>query len=178
MRHSLKKGDEMAEATITGMNFNKQFGGYKKSQVDDYIRKLSDEYRTAYEEYGAMRAERDELIEKLAKQEAGNLNRPDGESFVNTLVNTEIQARQIIREAKERAKKIIDGTIEETSRAKQAARALVEKAEAEAAAAKKKDRMANVENLQIKNCAINNADIANENIAYAINEVFSAGVPA
>jgi len=169
----------MMETTLTGMNFDKQFSGYNKSQVDNYIRSLSDAYQTAYDEYLNLRAEHDELRERLVLKER-NLIRPDAEPTLGTLGNSEVQARQIIKEAKERAKKIIDGTIEETSRAKQAARSLVEKAEAEAAAARKKARTAIGEAgevLRINNLAEINADTSHEHVTSALNDVYNAGVP-
>lgn len=155
--------------TGTEISFSKQFNGYDKTEVDLYIKNLSDAYQTAYEEYTAVCVKYNDLLEDY---ETLGREREQTKSntavIAKTLIDTEILAQKIIANAHEEADKIKAETQAEAEKireavqientvAKEQARKLIENAQTAAG--------------QIRYRTKNSLDQANESIAQAINKM-------
>ena len=113
----LTGGKKMAEKF-----FAEQTNGYDKAQVDDYIRRLTEAYQTAYNEYQAVCVKYNALLQENKKLEtekqfassAGpipNKTVKDSEIadiIAKTLVDSEMLARKIVENANAEAERIVD----------------------------------------------------------------------
>jgi DivIVA domain-containing protein len=117
---------EIAASEIT---FKKQFNGYDKDEVDRYINNLAQAYQTAYEEYAAVCAKYNELLEAHARLgEQQEQNKSGAAVIARTLVDAETLAQKIIADAYAEADKIKAETHAEAQKLKEDA--YIEKAAA------------------------------------------------
>jgi cell division septum initiation protein DivIVA len=104
-----------------GITFSERPMGYDKQQVDNYIAKLSYEYRTMHSEYTRMLEkcnslsdacvklsdERNRAVDALNHQKATSASfSADAEAIARAIVDAEILAKQIIDRANEEAASI------------------------------------------------------------------------
>lgn len=86
--------------TTTDVFFSKHFNGYNKKEVDLYIEKLAQAYQTAYEEYTAVCAKYDRLLEDYnTLDEQREQSKLKAEILTKALVDTETLAQKIIADA-------------------------------------------------------------------------------
>ena len=190
----------MADSSImsaSDISFAKQHNGYDREQVDRYIENLSNAYRTAYNEYTAVCAKYNSLLEeykqlseRLAEQPAERPESGSGKSNIEiiakTLIDTEALAQKIIadaqaeadklrEQAQEEAEKTKDGAYQERATARMQTYKIVEDANAEAAAAREQAEKvlggARAEAAVITAQARQNIDQANESILQLIEKL-------
>ena len=88
--------------TKVSVSFERQMNGYDKEQVDRYISELSEAYQEAYDEYQYICEKYNEALEqKRAAEESGA-----SDLIQKTLINAEILAEQLIKDAKTESDKI------------------------------------------------------------------------
>jgi len=90
--------------------FSEQKNGYDKNQVDNYIRKLTEAYQTAYKEYLAVCDKYNDLLLKFKKLESEKKSGPDVSVITKTLMDSERLAREIVNNAYDEESKIIEQT--------------------------------------------------------------------
>jgi len=96
--------------------FTKRFFGYDTEQVDGYIKKLTDAYQTAYDEYNALNGKYKEI--KETHENCGNGGNggngggadTDARFAAKTLINAEALAKKLIADAREEASRIIESS--------------------------------------------------------------------
>jgi DivIVA domain-containing protein len=161
--------------------FDKQFNGYDRDQVDEYIKNLTTAYQTAYDEYQTVCAKYNELLESFQEMEARERARPDADVISKTLVTTEMFAQKILADAKAEAERIRLESQIEAEAAKTAARKLTDDAAVTAAAAKqlaqKMIAEAQDEAVRIEVRAKGSVDLANDEIAQLINKMHGLMAP-
>ena len=152
--HFINETKPANEAIIT---FPRQFNGYDKDEVDRYVVNLTKAYQTAYEEYNAVCAKYDELLENTKNGDGEReQNKSSAAIIAKTLVETEMIAQRIIADANAEAEKIKEETqaatrkiMEETyiekAAAKLQAQKLIDDASAETAGAQERARKLVVE---------------------------------
>ena len=92
----------------TNISFMKEKNGYDKTQVDNYVKKLSEAYQTTYYEYLDISGKY-----KALKEEHENMEKPQQTSMnpdvaAKTLINAELLVQKIISEAQAEATKLIE----------------------------------------------------------------------
>ena len=127
----------------TNISFAKEKNGYDRTQVDNYIKKISEAYQTTYYEFLDISGKYKSLLEdreNSEKQEQTGMN-PD--IAAKTLINTELLAQKIINDAQaeagaviSEARKTINEANTETSNAKELARKIIDEANSEVAKAR------------------------------------------
>ena len=136
----------MAEENME-VSFEKQINGYNREQVDSYIEKLADAYQAAYDEITSVYGKYNELLEKYREMEARENGRPSAEVITNTLMNTEMLAQKILKDANQdaaetrgaaqaEAKRIVEEAYVEKAGMMMQAEKIMERANAEAFLAK------------------------------------------
>ena len=90
--------------------FSDKKNGYDKSQVDEYIKKITDAYQGAYNENVAMREKYDSLLADYKKLEAQNRQKAQNEAEIvaKALIEGENVAKKIIAKARSEEAKIMD----------------------------------------------------------------------
>jgi len=106
----------------TNVVFKEAIRGYDKEQVDLYITKLSEAYKSAYNENQALQKKCAGLLVECEKPGAQEQNELNSGIIAKTLINTEILARKIIADAHT-----------EAAKAKATAKTTLDEANAEAA---------------------------------------------
>ena len=86
--------------TNTGVSFERQFKGYNREQVDQYIASLAQAYQIAYDEYNSVCCKYSDLLEENEGLKEQNQNTPSADVLSKTLVNAELLAQKIIEDAK------------------------------------------------------------------------------
>ena len=90
--------------------FSEQQNGYDKTQVDNYIKKLTEAYQTAYKEYIAVYEKYNALLQDYKKLESSKQTGLDAELITKALLNAEKLAKEIIDNAHTEERRIIDMT--------------------------------------------------------------------
>jgi len=93
--------------TETHIGFEIEKKGYKREQVDSYIKKLSDAYQTTYDEYQEINNKYNELLEYCGNTSAQLQPSTHAAIMANTLKYTEILAQKIIADAQAEASQIL-----------------------------------------------------------------------
>ncbi|MCL1792616.1 MAG: DivIVA domain-containing protein [Oscillospiraceae bacterium] len=95
---------------MTEVIFSERKNGYDKSQVDEYIKKIADAYREAYDENVALREKCEALMQNCQKLEEKiqNLENNDSEIIAKTLIDSENLAKKIVADAQGEKAKIMD----------------------------------------------------------------------
>jgi len=129
--------------TNTDVSFEKQFNGYDRVQVDQYIARLTRAYQEAYDEYNSLCGKNDELTNEINELRARVQREPNADVITKALVNTEIltqkligdanaEAEKMLADAQARSKKLIDDGYIEKAAAKLQSEQTLEEASAEA----------------------------------------------
>ena len=105
-------------------SFEKEKKGYKREQVDSYIKKLGDAYQSTYDEYQEINGKYNELLEYCGKLNIQE--QPDVQAAITakTLKFTGAIAQKIIMDAQSEAARLID----EALKLKNAAQAVLDEA--------------------------------------------------
>lgn len=94
---------------MTEIFFNDKKNGYDKSQVDNYIKKISEAYQEVYREHISIREKYDNLLENYKKLEEQNLPpEHNTETIAITLLEAENLAKKIIANARREEARIMD----------------------------------------------------------------------
>jgi len=93
--------------------FKEQLTGYDKNQVDNYIQKIADAYQTAYNEYLATCEKYNALMQdyKILEEKKQSGINADADIIAKTLINSEKLAKEIIDNAHEEERRIVDLTV-------------------------------------------------------------------
>ncbi|MCL1858847.1 MAG: DivIVA domain-containing protein [Oscillospiraceae bacterium] len=94
--------------------FKEQPNGYDKEQVDNYIRKITEAYQTAYDEYLAACEKYNNLIQdykKLESEKQAKQSAADVDIIAKTLINSERLAKEIIDNAHTEENRVIELTV-------------------------------------------------------------------
>ena len=169
------------------VSFSKQFNGYDKDEVDRYIRNLSEAYQTAYEEYTAVCAKYNSLVENCKTHEGEQEhNKSNIAVIAKTLVDAETLAAKIMTDAREEADKIMaeaqtaaqiikDKAHIENTTVKMQSQKIIDDANAEATVVKEHAREliddAQIDAAQIEMRAKKNLSQANEKISQLISDM-------
>ena len=125
----------------TEVQFEKQFNGYDRGQVDRYIASLAKAYQTAYDEYKAVCDKYNELVVTHKDLKSKEAQQPAADIISKTIVDSEALAHKIIADANAEAARIRREA--ETEAKKLITEAYTEKAAAKAEAQKALDEAAN-----------------------------------
>ncbi|MCL2112040.1 MAG: DivIVA domain-containing protein [Clostridiales bacterium] len=87
--------------------FATQSMGYDRSQVDRYVQKLADEYRSLQLKFKVL-SERFEKTESLAASRSGDAMDVGTQAISKAMVDAEVKAIEIVAEAKNEASKVVD----------------------------------------------------------------------
>lgn len=87
--------------------FTSQVMGYNKTEVDNYVKRLSDNYLKLSNEYWELSRKHDELSEQQAEQM---------EAISMAMVTAELTAIQVLNQARNDARQIIKSAREEAER--------------------------------------------------------------
>jgi len=173
----------------TNVSFDKQFNGYDKGQVDQYIKNLATAYQTAYDEYQNVCGKYNGLLDEVSKKETEEQGRPTADIISKTLINTELLAQKILDDAKAQtetihadaqaeARRITDDAYLQRAEARLQAQKLLDDATAEAEAIKTAARQT-FEEANAKEIAAQKAlEQANESIAQLIQTMQGLITPA
>jgi len=91
--------------------FKEQSNGYDKEQVDSYIRKITEAYRTAYNEYLATCEKYNSLTQDYKRLESEKKSEIDVDVIAKTLINSEKLAKEIVDNAHTEGSRIVELTI-------------------------------------------------------------------
>jgi len=164
------------------VSFNKQENGYDITQVDAYIKSITEAYQSAYEQNNIICNKYNQLLENFKMLQMREQSRPSAEVISNTLLNAEMFSKKIITEAQaeadklkkyaymvraaaeKQAQKLIDDATVEAAQVKDAAKRVFDAANAEAAMLKENSRIildeARAEAAAMKNRSGKNIDQA------------------
>ena len=91
--------------------FTVQKNGYDKAQVDNYIHKITEAYKTTYDEYLAVCEKYNVLMRDYQKLESDKKDAASAEIIAKTLINSEKLAKEIIDNAHDEGNRMIDLTV-------------------------------------------------------------------
>ena len=92
----------------TSNSFEKERKGYKREQVDSYIKKLGDAYQSTYDEYQEINGKYNELLEYCGKLSIQEQPAVRSAITAKTLKFSEMIAQKIIMDAQSEAARIIN----------------------------------------------------------------------
>jgi len=123
---------------MTGSLFSEQTNGYDKSQVDDYVRRLTEAYQSAYNEYQGVCVKYNNLVNDYKNLEveklAGTKAEINADIIAKALLDSEILALKIKDDAKAEAEAAVAAARSEAEQIVKAARSDAERISAEASA--------------------------------------------
>jgi len=91
--------------------FRDQVNGYDKDQVDNYIRKITEAYQTAYSEYLATCDKYNNLTQEYKKLESEKQDGVNAEIIAKTLLDSQKLAKEIINNAQNEGSRMIELTV-------------------------------------------------------------------
>ena len=179
--------DEEKPMTNNEVVFAKQVIGYDRAEVDSYVENLTNAYKTAYDEYNAICAKYNDLLEDFdALWRQQEQTRSNADVIARTLVDTETLAQKILTDAQAQADKLTvetqaaaqlirDESYAEKAAAKRQALRLIDDAAVEITGMQERAREiirgAQAEADQINDHARHNLELANKSIAGLIEKL-------
>ena len=125
--------------TNTNISFSKEKNGYDKSQVDSYIKKLSDAYQKTFDEYKDVSDKYKNLLEDYNKSNTQERKEMNSDIIAKTLINAEILAQKVLDDAHAEASdviaeanRVVESANAEAAKAQETANEIINEANTEA----------------------------------------------
>ena len=97
---------------MTNVFFSEQQNGYDKTQVDNYIQKVTEAYQAAYKEYLDTCEKYNNLMQEYKKLETEKRSGINADIIAKTLISSEKLAQEIVDNAHAEEAKIVDMTVQ------------------------------------------------------------------